>query len=146
MKILAVGINHKTSAIETREKFFLSLIERELLLSELKNDPSVISAVILSTCNRCEIYMTVVEDYNPSEIIKKLFSLKHQMLTPDLQEFFYVFEGQAVVRHLLRVACGLDSLILGEKQILGQIKDAVELSRKKLMMDKTFNVLTNFNL
>ena len=90
--------------------------------------------------------MTVVEDYNPSEIIKKLFSLKHQMLTPDLQEFFYVFEGQAVVRHLLRVACGLDSLILGEKQILGQIKDAVELSRKKLMMDKTFNVLTNFVL
>jgi glutamyl-tRNA reductase len=146
MKILAVGINHKTSPIETREKFFLTTTERELLLSEFKNDPSVISTIILSTCNRCEIYASVDDDYQPGEILKKLFTIKHQPQRPDLQKLFYVLEGQEAVAHLLRVACGLDSLILGEKQILGQIKEAVLLSRQNLMMDKTFNILTNFVL
>lgn len=146
MKILTVGINHKTSPIETREKFFLAPLERELLLSELKNDPSVISSIILSTCNRCEIYASVDEDYQPHEILEKLFSIKHQVQTHELQKLFYVMEGKASVTHLLRVACGLDSLILGEKQILGQIKEAVLLSRQHLMMDKTFNILTNFVL
>jgi glutamyl-tRNA reductase len=146
MKILAVGINHKTSAIETREKFFLSPLERELLLSEFKNDASVFSTIILSTCNRCEIYATVDEDHQAVEILNKLFSIKHQPMTDDLQGLFYVLEGQKAVEHLLRVACGVDSLILGEKQILGQIKDAVELSRQNLMMDKTFNILTNLAL
>ena len=146
MKILAVGINHKTSAIETREKFFLAPLERELLLSEFKNDPSVIAAIILSTCNRCEIYANVDDDYQSSEILKKLFSIKHQPQTQDFQKLFYILEGQEAVAHLLSVACGLDSLILGEKQIIGQIKDAILLSRQNLMMDKTFNILTNFVL
>ena len=146
MKILTVGINHKTSAIETREKFFLAPLERELLLSELKNDPSVVSSIILSTCNRCEIYASVDDEYQSHEILEKLFSVKHQTQTHDLQKLFYVMEGKASVTHLLRVACGLDSLILGEKQILGQIKEAVLLSRQHLMMDKTFNILTNFVL
>ena len=146
MKILAIGINHKTSPIETREKFFLATLERELLLSEFKNDPSVVSAIILSTCNRCEIYANVDDEYQSSEILNKLFSIKHQAQTQDLQKLFYVLEGKEAVSHLLSVACGLDSLILGEKQIIGQIKEAIALSRQNLMMDKTFNILTNFVL
>jgi len=146
MKILAVGINHKTSSIESREKFYLSATERELLLSAFKNEPSVIAALILSTCNRCEIYATVDDYYEPQEILNKLFSIKHQPLTGSLHKLFYVLQGQKAVEHLLRVACGLDSLILGEKQILGQIKEAVMLSRQTAMMDKTFNILTNLAL
>jgi len=146
MKILTVGINHKTSPIETREKFFLTPLEREFLLSEFKNEPSVIAAIILSTCNRCEIYASVDDDYQPHEILEKLFSIKHQPQTHEFQKLFYVLEGQEAVVHLLRVACGLDSLILGEKQILGQIKDAVLLSRQNTMMDKTFNILANVAL
>jgi glutamyl-tRNA reductase len=146
MKILVVGINHKTSSIETREKFFLASIEKELLLSEFKNDPSVFSVLILSTCNRCEIYASVDDDYQAGEILNKVFALKHQPQTRELQELFYVLEGQEVIAHLLRVACGVDSLILGEKQILGQIKEAVALSRQGLMMDKNFNILTNLVL
>jgi len=146
MKILLVGINHKTSSIEAREKFFLGPLERELLLSEFKNDPSVMSAVILSTCNRCEIYAGVDDDYSAGEVLKRLFLIKHQPQVPELQKLFYILEGEEAVAHFLRVACGLDSLILGEKQILGQIKEAVEFSRQNLMMDRTFNVLTNFVL
>jgi glutamyl-tRNA reductase len=142
-RILTVGINHKTSPIEFREKFFLTTTERELLLSAFKNDPSVMAAVILSTCNRCEIYVNADDDYQPQDILKKLFAVKRQPRTHEVQRSFYVLEGQEAVAHLLRVACGLDSLILGEKQILGQIKDAVLLSRQNLMMDKYFNILTN---
>lgn len=146
MKILAAGISHKTSSIESREKFFLTTMERELLLSEFKNDPSVVAAIILSTCNRCEIYANVDDDYQPHEILKRLFAIKHQPQTHELQKLFYVLQGPQAVVHLLRVACGLDSLILGEKQILGQIKEAVGLSRQNLMLDKTFNILSNFIL
>ncbi|MBF0503567.1 MAG: glutamyl-tRNA reductase [Candidatus Omnitrophica bacterium] len=146
MKILTVGINHKTSAIQTREKFYLSPLEVELFLSEFKSDPSILSAIVLSTCNRCEVYAHVVDEYSPSEILNKLFLLKHQPQTKELQELFYVLQGEQAVVHLLEVACGLDSLILGEKQILGQIREAVELSRKNAMMDKVFNVLTNLVL
>jgi glutamyl-tRNA reductase len=146
MKTLIVGINHKTSHIETREKFFLTILERELLLSELKNDPSVFSAVILSTCNRCEIYASVEDEYLPQRILNRLFAIKHQTGSDELKQLFYILENKHAVAHLFRVACGLDSLVLGEKQILGQIKDAVELSRKNQMMDRTFNILTHFVL
>ena len=146
MKILLVGINHKTASLENREKFFLNTLERDLLLSKFRNDPSVFSAIILSTCNRCEIYATVDDDSHPSDVLRKLFSIKDQPQTDGLLGLFYVLEGDEAVSHLLRVACGLDSLILGEKQILGQIKEAVDRSRQNLMMDKTFNILTNFVL
>ena len=146
MKILTVGINHKTSTIASREKFFLSTTERELLLSIFKNDPSVVSALILSTCNRCEIYAHVDDDYQAQDLLRQLFVMKHQPQTDDLQKLFYMMEGPMAVEHLLRVACGLDSLILGEKQILGQIKEAVALSRQLAMMDKAFNVLSNLVL
>jgi len=146
MKILLVGINHKTSSIDTREKFFLNTLERELLLSTFKNDPAVVSSIILSTCNRCEIYVNATDGYLTQEILKKLFLIKNQTQSEAYQGLFYTLEGKDAVHHLLRVACGLDSLILGEKQILGQIKDAVFLSRQNLMMDRTFNILTNFVL
>ncbi|MBF0489030.1 MAG: glutamyl-tRNA reductase [Candidatus Omnitrophica bacterium] len=146
MKILTVGINHKTSSIDLREKFYLSPLERELLISDFKTDPSVVSAVILSTCNRCEIYATVVDDCQPKSLLDKLFRVKRQAMSLDLQQMFYFIEGAEAVKHFLQVACGLDSLILGEKQILGQIKEAVALSRQNGLMDKVLNILTNFVL
>lgn len=146
MKILVIGINHKTSSIESREKFYLTATERELFLLAFKNDPSVYAAIVLSTCNRCEIYVNVDDGYQPAGILKRLFLIKHQPQTPELQQLFYMFEGSQAVEHLLKVACGLDSMILGEKQILGQIKEAVLLSRQNTMMDRTFNILTNLVL
>jgi len=146
MKIITVGINHKTSPIELREKFYLSVLERELLIAEFKSDASVMAAIVLSTCNRCEIYATVTDDCQPVELIKKIFRLKHLDMSLELQGMFYCIEDALAVEHLMKVACGLDSLILGEKQILGQIKEAVNLSRQNGLMDKTLNVLTNYVL
>lgn len=142
MHILAVGINHKTSPLDIREKFHLSCAEREWLLSDLKSDPAVIEAFVLSTCNRTEIYAGLLEG-NPGMLLKALSKVKKISLTEDLRRHFYCHEGEEAVRHLLSVSAGLDSLILGEKQILGQLKDAVELSRSKGMMGKQFNILSN---
>ena len=100
MKILTVGINHKTSSIESREKFFLNTTERELLLSDLKNDPSVYAAIILSTCNRCEIYAHVDDDYQSTAVLSKLFAIKHQAQNAQLQQLFYALEGKEAVSHL----------------------------------------------
>lgn len=146
MKILAIGLNHRTSSIDLREKFYVSPQERELLIAQFKTDAQVMSAVVLSTCNRCEIYANVVDDCEPKHIIKMLFTLKHLPLDDQYVKMFYTLQGPEAVTHFLEVACGLDSLILGEKQILGQIKEAVGVSREKGLMDKTLNILTNYVL
>ncbi len=142
MNICIVGLNHKTSPIEVREKFYLKPIERELLLSELKSDPSVVEAIILSTCNRIEIYASTL-DNDPHVLLAHLLRIKNVPSNSDFNKYFYAYDGEPAVRHLLAVAAGLDSLILGEKQILGQLKEAVELSRKAGMMGKQFNILSN---
>ncbi|MDE2230889.1 MAG: glutamyl-tRNA reductase [Candidatus Omnitrophica bacterium] len=142
MNILAVGINHKTSSIDVREKFYLQPIERELLLSELQNDPRIAEAFVLSTCNRTEIYANSIEG-RPQALIDAIFKIKKIPPQADLTGHFYTFTGSQAVEHLLRVTTGLDSLIIGEKQILGQVKEAFEFSRAHGMMGKTFNILSN---
>ena len=142
MNIIAIGINHRTSPIETREKFFLRSIDRELLLSELKNQPSVLEALTLSTCNRTEIYASTLGE-DSAVLLRTLFSVKKILPTEELQKQFYLYRGKDAVVHLLRVACGLDSLIVGEQQILGQLKEAVLLSRKQNMIARHFNILTH---
>lgn len=143
MKIQVVGINHKTAPIEIREKFYLRDLERELLLSELKSYPSVIEAIVVSTCNRTEIYVNTISSLNPDSLIKLLFQIKRLDITLHLKEHFYTLIDQRAVEHLFRVASGLNSLVLGEKQILGQIKAAVEMSRKKGMLSTVFSILSN---
>ena len=142
---ILIGINHKTSPIEIREKFYLRSTERELLLCELKNDPRVLEALILSTCNRTEIYAHMLgKDSGPYEfLLQVLFKAKNLDATSDYGNYFYRYSDAEAIEHLLRVSAGLDSLVLGEKQILGQLKEAVELSRKKGMMGKVFNILSN---
>lgn len=142
MNICLCGISHKTSSIDVREKFFLREVERELLLSELKNDPAVSEALILSTCNRTEIYAQMIDEA-PQRLFEYLCRIKKMPSPGQFRDSFYFCSGQSAVEHLLRVAAGLDSIILGEKQILGQVKRAVDLSRHKGMLGRTFNILSN---
>lgn len=142
MNILAAGINHKTSPIDIREAFYLTPIERELVLSELKNDPRITGAFTLSTCNRIEIYATSIEN-DPCVLMDVLFKVKRIPPNPQLKNHFYTFVNSQAINHLLRVVTGLDSLIIGEKQILGQVKEAFEFSRKQAMMSRTLNILSN---
>ncbi|MFA5060051.1 MAG: glutamyl-tRNA reductase [Candidatus Omnitrophota bacterium] len=143
MQIVTLGINHKTAPIEVREKFCCSPQQQELLLSELRNNPSVAEAFILSTCNRLEIYAYTVSAQDAQTILKTLFSVKKIKFSDILQKHFYIYADEVAVDHFLRVAAGLDSLVLGEKQILGQVKEGVKLAASKGMLGKYFNILTN---
>jgi len=124
MKIVLVGMNHKTAPLEIRERLSLSCSGSFDPLVELKGLPGVREAVYLATCNRVEI-LAGVQDVAEAEAGLKKMILQHGNLSPDeLSACLYVHYEEAALRHLFRVAASLDSLIMGEPQILGQVKDA----------------------
>lgn len=122
MVFIACGLNHKTAPLNVREKVALSNGTQDNLLSSLVDLAVVNEAAILSTCNRTEIYCETLE---PS-IIAPWLASAHQLPLDAIAPYFYIHEGHRGVRHMLRVASGLDSMMLGEPQILGQIKKAYQ--------------------
>lgn len=122
MVFVACGLNHKTAPLSVREKIASNSAKQNELLQSLTNLSTVNEAAILSTCNRTEIYC---ETDDPSAIIPWL--VKEHELSPDLLlPYFYSHQGSQAMRHTLRVASGLDSMMLGEPQILGQMKQAFQ--------------------
>ncbi|MAS82594.1 MAG: glutamyl-tRNA reductase [Legionellales bacterium] len=122
MTLIAYGINHSTAPIEIREKL---IFDNDIItdaLNELKHKNGVHEAAILSTCNRTEIYCSVDQqnDHSPVEWLHDFHGMKQDQLQP----FLYKHPDHNAVRHVLRVASGLDSMILGEPQVLGQLKNA----------------------
>lgn len=142
MFFLAVGISHKTSGMTVREKFYLDPAEKELLLARLRTDAGVSEALVMSTCNRTEMYV-VMRDPDVGRLVRALCAVKKLTYSDKLSKFFYQYHQETAVRHLLSVSAGLDSLVLGEKQILGQIKLAVEVSRGADMLGRFTNILLN---
>lgn len=115
-------------------------VERQLLLSELRNDPRIAGAIVLSTCNRTEIFAEMLDDA-PGILLASLFKVRSAGIE-DAAPHFYLKDGKEAFAHLMRVTTSLDSLIIGEQQILGQFKDAVDLSRRQRMMSRNLNVLS----
>lgn len=128
MSLLAIGINHNTASVELREKVAFGPEKLSLALNQLSTSSHVKGGVILSTCNRTEIYCDV-KSASKNKVIEWL-SQFHQVSLDELKPSLYVHEEQAAIRHLMRVACGLDSLVLGEPQILGQVKQAYAEARE----------------
>lgn len=122
MSILALGLNHKTAPVEIREKLTFGPDIIAGALRSLSEHPAVEESVILSTCNRTEVYCTLNEqDHEPiADWISDFHGLKSGRVSP----YLYSHIDEDAVKHLLRVSCGLDSLVLGEPQILGQVKTA----------------------
>ena len=139
-----VGLSHKTAPIEIREKFYLNPVQQDLLLSELKNHPLISESFVLSTCNRIEVYLKRTDHTISSAFVISLIAkVKRINFDFDPIPYIYAYEGQQVLDHLLRVSCGLESLVLGEKQILGQVKHSVERARELGTLSRYFNILTN---
>lgn len=128
MSLLAVSINHNTAPVEIREKVSFASEKMNQALSELHAYPDVNEAAILSTCNRTEVYCDI--DNSNKESLIKWFSQYHQIDEHEITPYIFVHPDQEAVRHVLRVACGLDSMVLGEPQILGQLKDAYSIASK----------------
>ncbi|OBW96000.1 glutamyl-tRNA reductase [Gallibacterium salpingitidis] len=136
MAILVLGINHKTATVALREKVAFNDEKRQVALQQLQTSLAE-SAVIVSTCNRTEIYLhnrqiSPLENSEQNQQwlaeIKLWFAQLHHLSLEELQTALYMQQNQQCVTHLMRVACGLDSLILGEPQILGQVKQAYQFS------------------
>jgi glutamyl-tRNA reductase len=140
MHLLAFGVNHKTAPVDIRERVSFSPDLLDGALQELVGRPNVHEAAILSTCNRTELYCCVE---NPAAVdtVESWFSDYHELQLQDLKPYLYVHPGNEAVRHLLRVASGLDSLVLGEPQILGQVKDAYRTATDAGTMGSTLNRL-----
>ncbi|GBL03364.1 glutamyl-tRNA reductase [Glaciecola sp. KUL10] len=156
MPFIALGINHKSAPVELREKVAFS---PDSLVHALKSCPATTNAeelVILSTCNRTELYVNfshTANDLNLSERVEVKSLIRwladfHQISEEMVAQHAYVQEDQDAMAHLMSVACGLDSLIVGEPQILGQVKQAYSEAKNagqikttmERLFDATFNV------
>lgn len=128
MPLIALGLNHLTAPVHLREQVAFDADAAGEALLELAREPGVEEALILSTCNRTELYVGVASG---AENIPLAWLNRHHRLTPGkLDEFLYRHDEQDAVRHMFRVATGLDSMVLGEPQILGQVKDAYQQARE----------------
>lgn len=146
MSLLAIGVNHNTASVELREKVAFSPEKLSQAHQQLQAEPALNSGVIVSTCNRTEIYCDI-ESGDASSLITWFVEF-HQILPQELESSLYVYTGQTAIEHLMRVSSGLDSLVLGEPQILGQVKQAYSNARENKSVDgkmeklfqKTFSV------
>ncbi|EPC03769.1 glutamyl-tRNA reductase [Litchfieldella anticariensis FP35 = DSM 16096] len=128
MTLLALGINHKTAAIEVREQVAFTPTQLETALAELRALPEVREAAVLSTCNRTELYC--VTSAEGEQAIFEWLSRFHNLSVEQLTRSAYHYQDGEAARHLMRVAVGLDSMVLGEPQILGQLKEAYQSARQ----------------
>lgn len=131
MKVLVAGLNHNTADIEVREKVAFNGYKLQEGLIGLKNLPQIDEVVILSTCNRVELYAGVKDAGTASESIKTFLSGFHDIDRSLLDKAIYVYDDVNAVRHIFRVASSLDSMVIGEPQILGQLKEAFEFALEK---------------
>lgn len=127
MTLLALGINHRTATVEVREQVAFTPTQLESALAELRALPEVQEAAVLSTCNRTELYC-VTDGAGEREVLDWLGRF-HDLDIEALSRCAYHFLDGEAARHLMRVAVGLDSMVLGEPQILGQLKDAYQVAR-----------------
>ncbi len=139
MTLLAFGINHKTAPVKIRERVAFSPEKLPEALRELTAHNAVAEAAILSTCNRTELYCGL-DDADP-EAVLSWFRAFHGLKPEEVDPYIYTHPDRLAVRHMLRVASGLDSLVLGEPQILGQMKDAYSTAHEAGTIGRKLNRL-----
>ena len=146
--LVLVGVNHKTTPVEIREKLAFNQAKLEASLEELVSSPEIIENIILSTCNRVEIYARVENTDRGIQLLQDFICDYHSISRGNLDQYFYSFCDNQAVEHLFRVSSSLDSMVLGEAQILGQVKDAYSTARSfsstgmvlNQLFEKAFNV------
>lgn len=139
MNLLVVGLNHKTADVEVREKLAFNGPKLEEGLLKIHSLPAIDEAVVLSTCNRVEIYTACKDLSKAPDAIKGFISEFHDIDKSHLDNALYFHSGPDAVRHAFRVASSLDSMVVGEPQILGQLKDAFDAALK----NKTTGIMLN---
>ncbi|HDR8182140.1 TPA: glutamyl-tRNA reductase [Bacillus thuringiensis] len=141
MHILVVSVNYRTAPVEFREKLTFQAAELEQAMTTLQNQKSVLENVIVSTCNRTEIYAVVDQLHTGRYYIKKFLADWFQLEIEEVAPYLTIFEQDGAIDHLFRVTCGLDSMVVGETQILGQIKDSFLEAQQVKATGTIFNEL-----
>jgi glutamyl-tRNA reductase len=124
MKLLITGVSHKTAPVEVRERLAIREESLPATLADLKSRDGVTEAVILSTCNRVEITVTTEDRCDPQAIVDAFLAEQKALNPENIGPYLYRHEGKQAIHHLFRVAASLDSMVVGEPQILGQLKAA----------------------
>lgn len=128
MELVLVGLNHETAPVTLRERVSFDSTALTDLLPKLEELPYIDEAAVLSTCNRTEIMGTAIQNEPALTGLTEFLAETAGMDVLDIQQHLYTFSGLGVVEHLFRVAAGLESMVLGEPQIAGQVKEAFDLS------------------
>ena len=134
-----MGLNHKTAPVALRECLAFSEDETFAALEALQESPTISESMLISTCNRVEVLMATSDTSNAADTVKIFFSEFKNLPVSEFEKTLYIHEGDDAVRHVFRVASSLDSMVVGEPQILGQIKAAYQIAISK----KTSGVLLN---
>lgn len=141
MYILAVGLNYKTAPVEIRERLSFDDAELAHAMTALKNKKSILENIVISTCNRTEIYAVVDQIHTGRYYIKEFLSQWFDLPTEEFSPFLFIYEGDRAVEHLFQVTCGLNSMVLGETQILGQVRASFKLAQNEATIGTVFNHL-----
>lgn len=139
LDIVLMGLNHKTAPVTLRECLAFSEDETSAALKVFRESPAIREAMLISTCNRVEVLMATSDTSNAADTVKVFFSEFKSLPVSEFEKSLYIHEGDDAVRHVFRVASSLDSMVVGEPQILGQIKAAYQIATSK----KTSGVLLN---
>ncbi|MBA4537218.1 glutamyl-tRNA reductase [Bacillus aquiflavi] len=141
MHILVVGLNYKTAPVEIRERLTFNETELADAMRTLKDKKSILENVILSTCNRTEIYAVVDQLHTGRYYIKQFLSEWFELDQEDFSPYLFIYEQDGAIEHLFKVVSGLNSMILGETQIIGQVRSSFLLAQKEGTTGTLFNQL-----
>ena len=130
MKLLLTGLNHRTAPVEVRERLAFEDKSLPQALDDLKRRPGLLEGMILSTCNRVEVAVTADEQADVESAVEDFLADSRHVERAWVTPYLYRFDGPEAIRHLFRVASSLDSMVVGEPQILGQLKSAYALAKE----------------
>lgn len=141
MHILVVGINYKTAPVEIRERLTFNPNELGEAMKRLQSKKSILENVIISTCNRTEVYAVVDQLHTGRYYMKEFLSDWFDMEQEEFVPYLFIYEQEGAINHLFNVACGLNSMVLGETQILGQVRTSFLLGQEEKTTGTVFNHL-----
>lgn len=125
-EIIVIGLNHQTAPVEVRERLAFSSEDNPKVLQAMRQDPCVDEVVLFSTCNRVELLVATKDKSKAVEMVKDFIADFKKTPRDTFEQALYVYDGDEAVRHIFRVAASLDSMVVGEPQILGQIKESYQ--------------------
>ncbi|MEO7145096.1 MAG: glutamyl-tRNA reductase [Bryobacteraceae bacterium] len=148
MNFLITGLNHRTAPVEVRERLAFPEVLLPQALDDLRRRPGLLEGLILSTCNRVEVAVTTNDQPGARASIEQFFADTRQMDRNFVAPYLYHYDGREAIQHLFRVASSLDSMVVGEPQILGQLKTAYAVAKQQgavtgfldLLLTRAFNV------